>query len=170
MANAILWDAHPSAETLIAADGALKNLANAAIAASAECANGTGLFTEADFELYLHDFAVAPCLRVAARPLTYQHQSSGRIMCDWSIFWTVIGIAIPALATVGGGAWLVARSQGRVSERLSEIHAQLHEFSKSLEKAWQKLDGMTCQAHATKIEEHERRLNDHEQRIRKIEV
>jgi len=60
MANAILFDAHPSAETLIATDGALKNLANAAIAVSDECANGTGLFTLADFELYAHDFAAAP--------------------------------------------------------------------------------------------------------------
>ncbi len=35
MANAILFDAHPSAETLIATTGTLKNLANAAIAVSA---------------------------------------------------------------------------------------------------------------------------------------
>lgn len=60
MANAILWNEHPSAETLIAADGALKNLANAAIAVSAECANGTDLKRLADFELYVHDFAAAP--------------------------------------------------------------------------------------------------------------
>ena len=60
MPSAILWDANPAAETLIAADGALKNLANAAIAVSAECANGTGLFTRATFELYAHNFAAAP--------------------------------------------------------------------------------------------------------------
>jgi hypothetical protein len=56
----ILWDSNPAAETLIAADGSLKNLANAAIAVSAECANGTGLYRWADFELYAHDFAAAP--------------------------------------------------------------------------------------------------------------
>lgn len=60
MAKQILWDAHPAAETLIAAAGALKNLANAATAVSAECANGTGLYRWADFELYAHDFAAAP--------------------------------------------------------------------------------------------------------------
>lgn len=60
MANAVLWDARPSGEELIAAAGALKNLANNAIAVSAECANGTGLKTYADFLLYLHDFASAP--------------------------------------------------------------------------------------------------------------
>ena len=60
MANAILWDANPSAETLIAADGSLKNLANAGTAVSAECTNGTDLKTRAAFELYIHDFAAAP--------------------------------------------------------------------------------------------------------------
>lgn len=60
MANKILWDANPSAETLIAADGALKNLANDGIAVSSEVTNGTDLFTQATFELYAHDFAAAP--------------------------------------------------------------------------------------------------------------
>jgi hypothetical protein len=60
MANTILWNARPSAEELIAASGVLKNLAAAAIAVSGECANGTGLFTLADFLLYVHDFAAAP--------------------------------------------------------------------------------------------------------------
>jgi hypothetical protein len=61
MANAILWDARPSAEAVIAANGVLKNLANAATAISpADVANGTDLKTQADFLLYLHDFAAAP--------------------------------------------------------------------------------------------------------------
>jgi len=58
VANAILYDAVPSATTLIAADGALKNLAPAAIAITPEL--DPGLKTMADFELYLHDFAAAP--------------------------------------------------------------------------------------------------------------
>lgn len=60
MSKAILWDAKPSAETLIATDGALKNLADDAIAVSAEVTNGTALKTRATFELYVHDFAAAP--------------------------------------------------------------------------------------------------------------
>lgn len=60
MANTILWNARPSAEELIAAAGSLKNLANNANAISAECANGTGLYTLADFLIYAHDFAAAP--------------------------------------------------------------------------------------------------------------
>lgn len=60
MVSAILWNDRPSGEELIAAAGALKNLANAASAISAECANGTGLYKYADFLLYLHDFAAAP--------------------------------------------------------------------------------------------------------------
>jgi hypothetical protein len=60
MANALLWDAHPSADTLIATDGALKNLAAAGVAVSAEVTNGTDLKTLADFELYIHDLAAAP--------------------------------------------------------------------------------------------------------------
>lgn len=61
MANAILWDDRPSAEAVIAADGVLKNLANAATAISpTDVANGTDLKTEADFLLYLHGFAAAP--------------------------------------------------------------------------------------------------------------
>lgn len=60
MANTIIWNARPSAEELIAATGTLKNLANAANAISGACENGTGLYTYADFLLYLHDFAAAP--------------------------------------------------------------------------------------------------------------
>lgn len=60
MANAILWDANPSAETLIAANGSLKNLTNGGVAVSAECTNGTALKDRATFELYVHDFASAP--------------------------------------------------------------------------------------------------------------
>lgn len=60
MANEQLWNARPSAETLIATDGSLKNLADGAIAVTAADDNGTDLDTRADFELYLHDFAAAP--------------------------------------------------------------------------------------------------------------
>jgi len=61
MANKLLWDARPSAVELIAADGVLKNLANAATAISpTDVANGTALNTHADLLLYLHDFADAP--------------------------------------------------------------------------------------------------------------
>lgn len=60
MANALLWDARPTAQTIIATTGALKNLANAAIAVSDEVENGTALKTHADFLLYIHDFAAAP--------------------------------------------------------------------------------------------------------------
>lgn len=60
MPKTILWNARPTGESLIAAAGTLKNLANNGIAISGECANGTGLFTHADFLLYAHDFAAAP--------------------------------------------------------------------------------------------------------------
>lgn len=60
MASAVLWDARPTAQTIIATTGALKNLANAAIAVSDEVENGTALKTHADFMLYVHDFAAAP--------------------------------------------------------------------------------------------------------------
>lgn len=60
MANAVLWDARPSGETLIASTGTLRNLANDANAVSSECTNGTGLYTHADFLLYAHDFTSAP--------------------------------------------------------------------------------------------------------------
>lgn len=61
MANTILWNARPTAEALIAADGVLKNLAAAGVATcAADVANGTDLYTHADFLLYVHDFAAAP--------------------------------------------------------------------------------------------------------------
>ena len=60
MSSAILWDARPTAQTIIDTDGALKNLAAAAIAVSAEVENGTALKRWADFMLYIHDFAAAP--------------------------------------------------------------------------------------------------------------
>jgi len=60
MPSAILWDARPTAQTIIATTGALKNLANAAIAVSDEVENGTALKTKADLLLYVHDFAAAP--------------------------------------------------------------------------------------------------------------
>ena len=61
MANKILWDARPSAVAIVAADGVIKNLANAATAiTAADIPNGTDLNTHADFLLKLHDFAAAP--------------------------------------------------------------------------------------------------------------
>ena len=60
MANKIVWDARPTAATLIGTTGALKNLANDGNAISDEYANGTNLNTFADFMLYVHDFAAAP--------------------------------------------------------------------------------------------------------------
>lgn len=60
MANEILFTDSPSAETLIASDGTLKNLANLGTAVGAECNNATGMKLEADFELYIHDYAAAP--------------------------------------------------------------------------------------------------------------
>jgi len=60
MPSQLLWDARPTAVTLIDTDGALKNLANNGLAVSAEYTNGTSLYTDADFLLYLHDFAAAP--------------------------------------------------------------------------------------------------------------
>lgn len=61
MASTLLWNARPAAEVLIAADGVLKNLAAAGVAkCAADVANGTDLYTHADFLLYVHDFAAAP--------------------------------------------------------------------------------------------------------------
>lgn len=61
MPSNLLWNARPSAEALIAADGVLKNLAAAGVATcAADVANGTDLLTHADFLLYVHDFAAAP--------------------------------------------------------------------------------------------------------------
>lgn len=60
MANKILWDARPTAATIIATDGSLKNLANDGICSSDEVENGTALNTQCDLMLYLHDFAAAP--------------------------------------------------------------------------------------------------------------
>jgi len=60
MASALLWDARPTAATIIATTGALKNLANDANAISDEVTNGTALKTHMDLMLYLHDFAAAP--------------------------------------------------------------------------------------------------------------
>jgi len=61
MASTILWNARPSAEALIASTGVLKNLAAAGVATcAADVDNGTGLYTHADFLLYVHDFAAAP--------------------------------------------------------------------------------------------------------------
>lgn len=58
--SAILWDATPSAEIIMAAaSGPLRNLANAATsAASSEVTCNHKM--RATFELYLHDFAAAP--------------------------------------------------------------------------------------------------------------
>lgn len=60
MVAPLLWDARPTAATLIAVDGVLKNLANDGNAISAEVANGTALKTHMDLLLYVHDFAAAP--------------------------------------------------------------------------------------------------------------
>ena len=61
MASTLIWNARPSAEALIAAAGVLKNLDAAAMAlCAADVANGTDLYTHADFLLYLHDFDAAP--------------------------------------------------------------------------------------------------------------
>ena len=61
MPSTLLWNARPSAEELIAAAGVLKNLAAAGVATcAADVANGTDLYTHADFLLYIHDFAAAP--------------------------------------------------------------------------------------------------------------
>ena len=65
MASALLWNARPSAETVMAADAVapagLRDADNAEILiAAADVANGTDLKTHADFLLYLHDFDAAP--------------------------------------------------------------------------------------------------------------
>lgn len=65
MANTILWNARPTAETVMAADavapaGLRDADNNEELIAAADVANGTGLYTYADFLLYLHDFDAAP--------------------------------------------------------------------------------------------------------------
>jgi len=65
MANAILWGARPTAEvvmatTSVAPDGLRDADNNEVLLAAADVANGTGLFTHADFLLYLLDFDAAP--------------------------------------------------------------------------------------------------------------
>lgn len=65
MANALLWNARPSAEVVMAttavAPAGLRDADNAEqLVAAADVANGTDLYTHADFLLYLHDFDAAP--------------------------------------------------------------------------------------------------------------
>ena len=65
MANAVLWNDRPSAEVVMDVDdvapAGLRDADNAEVLiAPADVANGTGLFTHADFLLYLHDFDAAP--------------------------------------------------------------------------------------------------------------
>ena len=68
MANTIIWNARPTAETVMAADDVsavgLRNATSAEMATgilgAEEIANGTGLFTHADFLLKLHDFDDVP--------------------------------------------------------------------------------------------------------------
>ena len=65
MANALLWGARPTAEVVMATDavapaGLRDADNNEVLIAAADVANGTGLFTHADFLLYLHDFDAAP--------------------------------------------------------------------------------------------------------------
>lgn len=65
MANTIIWNARPSAEVIMATDAVapagLRDADDAEILiAAADVANGTGLYTFADFLLYLHDFDAAP--------------------------------------------------------------------------------------------------------------
>ena len=61
MANAVLWDARPSAETVMATTSVAPNGlrdadASEILVAAADVANGTDLKTHADFLLYLLDF------------------------------------------------------------------------------------------------------------------
>jgi hypothetical protein len=57
MANALLWDARPSAADVFATGAGLKNAAaTALLIAAGDVANGTDLKTHADFLLYLHAF------------------------------------------------------------------------------------------------------------------
>jgi hypothetical protein len=65
MANTIIWNARPTAEVVMAANAVapagLRDADNAEeLIAAADVANGTGLYTYADFLLYLHDFDAAP--------------------------------------------------------------------------------------------------------------
>jgi len=61
MASTLIWNARPSAETVMAANavapaGLRDADANEILVAAADVANGTDLYTHADFLLYLHDF------------------------------------------------------------------------------------------------------------------
>lgn len=65
MASTNLWNARPTAETVMAANavapaGLRDADNNEELIAAADVENGTGLFTDADFLLYLHDFDAAP--------------------------------------------------------------------------------------------------------------
>lgn len=65
MPAAILWNARPTAEVVMAttsvAPAGLRDADDAeTLIAAADVANGTGLYTMADFLLYLHDFDAAP--------------------------------------------------------------------------------------------------------------
>lgn len=65
MANTIIWNARPEVEVVMAttsvAPAGLRDADNAeTLIAAADVANGTGLYTYADFLLYLHDFDAAP--------------------------------------------------------------------------------------------------------------
>lgn len=65
MANKIIWDARPTAATVMAstavAPAGIRDAdANEILIAAADVANGTALNTYADFLLYLHDFDAAP--------------------------------------------------------------------------------------------------------------
>ena len=65
MANQLLWDARPTgavvmATTSVAPAGLRDADANEILIAAADVANGTALYTHADFLLYLHDFDAAP--------------------------------------------------------------------------------------------------------------
>lgn len=65
MANLIIWNARPSAEAVMSstsvAPAGLRDADEAEVLiAAADVANGTDLYTLADFLLYLHDFDAAP--------------------------------------------------------------------------------------------------------------
>ena len=65
MANTHIWYDRPSAETVMATTSVAPNGLrdadnNETLIAAADVANGTGLYTHADFLLYLHDFDAAP--------------------------------------------------------------------------------------------------------------
>ena len=65
MASTIIWNARPEAEVVMAstavAPAGLRDADNnEELIAAADVANGTGLYTMADFLLYCHDFDAAP--------------------------------------------------------------------------------------------------------------